>query len=115
MVAVMTKRLRKRLALAATLVVAAGVYFGFVFPTGEFMAERTQLQSAQGELQALERTNKQLQATVGRYESPTFLDKLAREEFGLIRPGEFSYQIMPGSSLYVPPSRKGSSPAPLPG
>ena len=110
----MTMRLRKRLAVVATLVVAGGVYLGFVFPTGEFLAERKQLQSAQGELQALKRTNQQLQTTVGRYENPTFLDKLAREEFGLVKPGEFSYQIMPGSSLYVPPSGKSSSPTPLP-
>ncbi len=110
----MTKKARKRLTIAAAVVVATIVYFGFVFPTGEFLAEGRQLRNAQNELLTLQRTNKRLQATVNQYENPQYLDKLAREDFGLVKPGEFSYQIMPGSPLYVPPNGKVNSPPQLP-
>jgi cell division protein FtsB len=111
----LTRKLRRRLAFVAIGVFSAGIYLGFVFPTTQFIAERHQLSSAQRELAALNRSNRELSTTVAKYEDPRFLDKLARDEFGLVKPGEFSYQIMPGSPLYVPPSGKPNSPAPLPG
>lgn len=105
---------RRRISLGLAVFAAGAIYFLFIFPTQSLLAVNNQLKVAQEQLSSLNRTNHNLENIVHKYNNPAYIDKIARQEYGLVKPGEFSYQVMPSSPLYVPPNGK-DKPAQLPG
>lgn len=76
------------------LVILAVFVFG-VFPTGSYMDQRRELNRAIDELEQLEAENQGLQDRVSRLESDDEIERVAREEFGMVQPNEESYLILP--------------------
>ena len=76
------------------LVILAVFVFG-VFPTGRFVDQREQLDKAELELAGLLEENADLQARVDRLESDAEIERVARDEFDLVYPGEEVYAVLP--------------------
>jgi cell division protein FtsB len=80
-------------ALLAT-VVAVVVLFVGVFPTRTFLAQRSAIARAEEQLEVLTAENERLDARADALHTADALERLAREEFDLIRPGERPYVVL---------------------
>jgi cell division protein FtsB len=66
-------------------------------PTRQLMAQRERIAGMAQELGRVERSNRRLEARVRRLRDPDFIEQRAREQVGLVRPGEVTYVVMPPS------------------
>lgn len=89
----MTRGARARLALLALALVA--MMFVFVFPTRSYLAQRHQVSSAQHDLEVLRNQNNQLQAQAIELQTPAAIERMAREQFHYVKPGEQVYDVVP--------------------
>ena len=83
------------LALALVLLLAGAALMGGTYSTVDYFRIRNQKQKAQEQIQELRREVDSL----ARYEralrtDPDTLERVARESFGMIRPGEHLYQVV---------------------
>ena len=66
-------------------------------PTRQLMAQRERIAGMAQELGRVERSNRRLDARIRRLRDPDFIEQRAREQVGLVRPGEVTYVVMPPS------------------
>jgi cell division protein FtsB len=92
----MTRGARARLALVALALVA--ILFVFVFPTRSYLAQRRQVSNAQHDVAVLREQNDKLEALAAEYQTPAAIERLAREQFHRVYPGEQVYQVVPGET-----------------
>jgi cell division protein FtsB len=76
-------------ALVGAVVTAAGI-----FPFRQLIAERRSVTQAQDTLLALRAENERLAAEVAVLETDEEVERLAREQFGLVRPGEVAFVVV---------------------
>jgi cell division protein FtsB len=84
------------LALAALALVA--ILFVFVFPTRSYLAQRHQVSSAQHDVDVLRDQNDKLQAKAAQLQTRAMIERMAREQFHLVYPGEQPYDVVPGAA-----------------
>ena len=77
--------------LAALLLMA-------VPPARQFYREQTQTRAAEQKLAALKRESAGLEDQLARLKDPAYLERLAREELGVVRPGEIGFVVVPGNA-----------------
>jgi cell division protein FtsB len=95
-------------AWTTAVVAVAIVLLVFVFPTRTYMAQRRQLSDAASELKLLDTQNAQLAGQVARLRTDAEIERIAREQYHLVRPGESAIAILP------PPSSRAPATAPAP-
>jgi cell division protein FtsB len=76
-------------ALVAVVVTSAGI-----FPFRQIIADRRTVSLAQEKLLALRAENGRLDEEVAALASDAEVERLAREQFGLVRPGEIAYVVV---------------------
>ncbi len=72
-----------------------GVLLLAVFPTRLYLNQRSQAEEKRQELEEIEARNAELEEEIGRLEDPAYVELLAREQFGLVFPGEEAYAVVP--------------------
>lgn len=85
---------RRGWAVVATLV-GIGVLFVAVFPTRTWLAQQRELEATERRLAVLTDENAELAALVQRLNTDAEIERLAREQYNLVRPGEEAYAILP--------------------
>ena len=78
-------------------------------PTRQLLEQRARIAEMSRDLRRIERSNVALAADVGRLEDPAYLERQARAQMGLVRPGETTYVVMPPSRKAASRARKRSS------
>ncbi|GAC1535240.1 MAG: hypothetical protein NVS3B12_17020 [Acidimicrobiales bacterium] len=109
------RRTWARIARAGAWVLGAGaivaVLVVFVFPTRTYLDQRRQLASASQRLQTLNGQNAELDGRVAKLKSSAEIERIARERYHLVRPGEQAFAILPASRPTAmpppPPVHKG--------
>lgn len=71
-----------------------------------------QIDREEERLEALERENVRLTERLHRLEDPEYQEKLAREQLGLVRPGETAYVIVPTPTATAAPDPEPEEAAP---
>jgi cell division protein FtsB len=66
-----------------------------VLPTRSFLAQRNDLSETQHRLAVLREQNEQLEDQLQRLSTPEEVERIAREEYNLVRPGEEAYSVLP--------------------
>lgn len=66
-----------------------------VFPTQTYLAQRRDTSEAEQRLAVLEDQNDAYAARVGRLQTAAEIERLAREQYNLVRPGEEAYAVLP--------------------
>lgn len=107
--------------IAAILVL--GVLGGMlVEPTRQLMEQKERLSQSAAQLGGLEDTNAKLERRIERLQDPDFIEQKAREQAGLVRPGETLYVVVPPSAGKLEEKREKrkrakeqAAPAPEPG
>ncbi len=85
-----------RIALLTLMVVA--FLFAFVFPTRALLAQRKEENRARDRLELLRKESDSLADEAERLRSDEEIERLARERFHLVYPGEESYAVVPEAS-----------------
>lgn len=102
-------------ALVLTVVVV-GLLFALTFPVRIYLSQRSQVARLQQQQQVLQQQNGDLQRQITRLKSPGYLQQVARECLGMVRPGEIQFILAPkgqsngGAWSQAPPTfQSGSS------
>ena len=85
-------------------VVLIGLLFVAVFPTRTWLAQRHESADATQQLQVLTKENSKLAARVKALQSDDEIERLAREQYNLVKPGEEAYALLPGPSASTTPT-----------
>ena len=91
---------RARLALGVLALVA--ILFVFYFPTRSYLSQRRSVSTAQHDVDVLRAQNDKLQAQAIQLQSPADIERMARDQFHYVFPGEQVYDVVPGVS--TPPA-----------
>lgn len=80
--------------LVATVAVV-GLVFLAVFPTRTYLTQRRDLSNTERRLAVLSSQNQELSGRVARLNTEAEIERLAREQYNLVRPGEEAFAILP--------------------
>jgi cell division protein FtsB len=81
-----------------------GLLFAFVYPIRTYLAQRGQISAAQSHLAQLERATDQVDAQSRQLQGDAAVERIARQEYGLVRPGETPYVLVPEASTPTTPA-----------
>jgi len=95
-----------RLRFALGLVGLVGLLFAFVFPTRTWLDQQSQTRNVENQIELLRSETEQLADERARLESDAEIERIARERFNLVKPGETAWVIVP------PPTTAPSADAP---
>ena len=76
-------------------VALVALLFLAVFPTRTYLAQRRDLAATERRLSVLSSENRELAQRVDRLNTDAEIERLAREQYNLVRPGEEAYAILP--------------------
>ena len=68
--------------------------FLFVFPTRSYLAQQRQVGNARHAVQVLKAQNEQLIRQKQQLQTPAEIERLAREQFNMVLPGEQAYNVL---------------------
>ena len=89
--------LRKKAAILASIIVVVGLLVGSLFGDRglqQLVSQRERAESLAREIEQLKADNSRLAAEIGALRAdPSAIERLAREELGLVRPGETVFVI----------------------
>lgn len=88
--------------LAVLLIVALAITLAGIFPFRQMLAQQRQVESTQAKLDTLIAENARLEEEAQLLQTPAEVERIAREELGLVRPGEVGYKVE------TPPPRTGA-------
>lgn len=86
--------------LAVLLIVALAITLAGIFPFRQLLAQQRQVESTEAKLEALVMENERLAEEAELLQTQPEIERVAREELGLVRPGETGYRVE------VPPTRE---------
>jgi len=72
-------------------------------PLRTYMAQRDRLAQLQRQSQVLVQQNEQLRRQIAQLQDPSYLERIARECLGMVKPGEIGFIIAPQSGRAQPP------------
>ena len=85
-------------AWAVSAVAVLVVLAVFVFPTRTYLGQRHQLDVAARQLRILDQQNSELSAEAAKLQTTAEIERIAREQYHLVRPGEHAFAILPAPS-----------------
>ncbi len=97
-------RVRPRVTTRAIVLAAVvtGLLITAVFPLRTYLAERAQVGALESRITELQRDNRRLAARIDRLQDPKYLERLARECLGMVKPGEISFVVVPRGHAPAP-------------
>ena len=87
----------------ALLLIALAVMLLAIAPLRGYLDERGVLTDLQNQATALERQNQALQTRIDQLSDAMFLERIARECMGMVKPGETAFVIVPAHGKPDPP------------
>lgn len=76
-------------------VLLIGVLFAAVFPTRTYLEQRRSITTAQERLDVLRGENERMRRRIIGLSTPSEVERIAREEYNLAKPGEEVFVIIP--------------------
>ncbi len=89
---------------ALIVVVTIGVLVVAVFPTRSWLQQRSAVTEAERKLAVIETENARLDARITALQDPAEIERVAREKYGLVKPGETAFAILPAPAASVLPA-----------
>lgn len=97
--------------LAVLLVVALAITLAGVFPFRQLIAQQRQVETAQDQLTALQQENFRLEQEAATLQTPAEIERIAREQFGVVRPGETAFAVNETPTRPAPAPEPAAGPA----
>jgi cell division protein FtsB len=89
------RRLVPSMWFGVAAVVVVGAMLLMVFPTRTWLQQRSDASAAEQRLAEVEARNKELEQKALRLQTAAEIERIAREQYGLIKPGEQPYAVLP--------------------
>jgi cell division protein FtsB len=86
----------------AVAVTVGGMIFVFFLPARALMQQRSDLRATETRLAVLSAQNQRLTARVAELHTDAEIQRLARQQYGLVFPGEEAYAILPSPQPPAP-------------
>jgi cell division protein FtsB len=104
--AAMETRHRRKVLVRVVLgaMAAVALLFVFVFPARTLLAQRQQTEKERREVELLNEQSRKLEEESKRLQSDAEIERMAREQYGFVYPGEHPYVVVP------PPTTKPPAP-----
>jgi cell division protein FtsB len=100
-------------AVIVLMLVFAVIFLGtFVFPTRSFLAQRSSIADAKEELTVLDRQNHVLADQATKLKDDAEIERLAREQYNLVKPGEEAYALLPATEATTTTTAVPATPPP---
>jgi cell division protein FtsB len=93
--------------LLTAVLAGSAVLFAGVFPFRQILASNRAVEVAEGKLEALEAETLVLEGRIAALQTNQEVERLAREQFGLVMPGEIGYVVVVPPWDDKPPGRSG--------
>ena len=87
----------KRVVIAVVTLAIVAVLFVAVFPTQALVQQRREQQAMAAQVARMTRDNDALAAQTRKLEDDAEIERLAREQYNLVRPGEEAYALLPSA------------------
>ena len=87
--------MRRAVRVLLGLVTLAAVLFLFVFPVRTLIDQRDQMSVAEHRIKGLAAENAQLSKEAAALQTNSYIEQLARDQYGLALPGDHVYEILP--------------------
>ena len=94
------RRVLVRVLLGAMAAVA--LLFVFVFPARTLLAQRQQTEKERSQVELLKEQSRKLEEESRRLQSDAEIERMAREQYGFIYPGEHPYVVVPPPTTTPP-------------
>jgi cell division protein FtsB len=104
--------LRRAIWPFAISVALVGFLLVGVFPTRTFFSQRREIAAEQERVEVLTKENQRLAARVKELHTDAEIERLAREQYNLVRPGEEAYAILPSAGQADVPAAAVAEPEP---
>jgi cell division protein FtsB len=98
-------RAPRLLGLVVGSIALAAFLFLFVLPSRAYLAQRSSLAAAQTRLKVFTDQNAKLAADAQKLQTDAEIERLARERYALVKPGEKAYVITPAPGATAPAPR----------
>jgi len=95
-------RVRRAVWPVLVTVALVGFLFVAVFPTRTWLTQQQSIADAQEQLDVLEEQNGLLEERIAKLHDDEEIERLAREQYNLVRPGEEAYAVLPPASTDTP-------------
>lgn len=76
----------------------------FVFPTRTYLEQHHQIELTAAQLRATDQANATMAAEAQKLQTDAEIERLAREQYHLVRPGEEAFGILPAAAPSTPTS-----------
>jgi cell division protein FtsB len=90
-------------AAVAMCVVTAALFLA-VFPTRTYLSQRREKNALTEQVRSLRKSNAALDHRVDELQTDTEIERLARSQYNLVRPGEEAYALLPAPVKAPPPA-----------
>ncbi len=80
-----------------------GGLFAFVYPTSTYLRQRAELGKATERLERLREETARLERESDKLRGDAEVERLAREQYGLVRPGETPFVLVPSTPTTTTP------------
>lgn len=97
------RRLTFRLRLGLLMVVVGALAVTGIAPAQQLYAQDRLIDQERAKLAKLTEENAALERRLARNQDLAYVEKLAREQLGLVRPGEKAYVVVRGPAIPAPP------------
>jgi cell division protein FtsB len=105
---------RRTLRILLAAVAAAAILLLFVLPGRTFISQQHSLSATQRQLNVLAAENARLKAEAKQLQSTSQIEQIAREDYGLVMPGQKAYAVIPAGSTSTTVAPPPHSAAPVP-
>lgn len=89
--------------IAVVLIAALAVTLAGIFPFRQILAQNRQVENTQAKLDALRAENAALEAQIAALNTDVELERLAREQLGMVNPGETGVTVESPPGTELPP------------
>jgi len=94
--------------------ILVALLFVFVFPARTLLAQRQKTEEERKTLQLLQQQSSKLEEESRRLQSDAEVERMAREQYGFVYPGERPFVVVPPSTTAPPASTTTTKPAKKP-
>jgi cell division protein FtsB len=88
---------------AVLAVVLTALLFYLIVPLRTYVEQRNRLSQLGRQTQVLEQQNRRLLREIAQLNDPDYLERIARECLGMVRPGEIGFVVVPKNGTAQPP------------
>ncbi|HTT90447.1 MAG TPA: septum formation initiator family protein [Acidimicrobiales bacterium] len=89
--------------IALVLLVLGGAMYLFVFPARTYLAQKQNIAAEEQTVAVLKAEDSKLAAESSALQDNATIEQIARQEYGLVKPGQQAFMVLPAPSRPQPP------------